>query len=242
MKTEKSSRLLTEGLTAFSQSWKTQAAVSTANFPLPGDISGLLERYMDEIELFNPAYGLVGVKTREELVVKHILDSLAPLGIMLRLLGDLPQAGDAGSFAPLRIADLGSGAGLPGLPLAIAFAGILPEARFTLIDRMGRRIGFLRNTLAVLGLSNVEVEEAEMEKAAPARFDMAVFRAFRPLDPVVLKAVFRLLKPSGFLAAYKGRREVIDAEMATAGAVWEVLPYTVPFLGEERHLVVSKGQ
>jgi 16S rRNA (guanine527-N7)-methyltransferase len=189
------------------------------------EVLRLLNLYIEEIELFNPAYGLVGVKDRRELVIKHILDSLSPLGIIFRLLkGGGPAA------------DLGSGAGLPGIPLAIA----LPDCSFTLIERMGRRAGFLRNTLAVLGLSNAAVEEGEMEKAAPGRFSLITFRAFHPLNPVILKGLFRLLLPGGVLAAYKGRQEKVEEEMAAARAEgnWESLPLDVPFLGEERRLVV----
>ncbi|MDR2054179.1 MAG: class I SAM-dependent methyltransferase, partial [Treponema sp.] len=112
----------------------------------------LLEKYIAEIELFNEAYGLVSARGRGELVTRHILDSLAPLGIIARAL--------AGIEAP-AIADAGSGAGLPGIPLAIC----LPSARVTLIERMGRRAGFLRNTLAILGLPGLDVEEREIEKA-----------------------------------------------------------------------------
>ncbi|MCL2233825.1 MAG: 16S rRNA (guanine(527)-N(7))-methyltransferase RsmG [Treponema sp.] len=193
-----------------------------------------LVRYIEEIELFNSAYGLVKVQNRRELVVRHILDSLAPLSILRRLHG-----------RPL-IADVGSGAGLPGIPLAVC----MPEAEFTLIERMGRRAGFLRNTAAVLGLSNVKVEEAEMEKIAPAGcFDIVVFRAFRPLEPLIFKGLSRLLADGGVLAAYKGRRQSLDEEMAglinapKKGAFpsiggWEALPLEVPFLEEERHLVL----
>jgi 16S rRNA (guanine527-N7)-methyltransferase len=137
-----------------------------------------------------------------------------------------------------RIADVGSGAGLPGIPLAVA----LPGVRFTLIERMGRRAGFLRNTLAVLGLGNVELEEMEMEKAGPGRFDLICFRAFRPLEPRLLRSLFRLLAPGGVLAAYKGRREAVDAEMAAAGwtGPWDCPACPVPGLEEERHLLLLR--
>ncbi len=95
-----------------------------------GRILPLLERYIEEIELFNPAYGLVKVKDRRELIVKHILDSLAPI----KIIRDLSK-----NSISLKIADVGSGAGLPGIPLAVC----LPNAAFTLIERMGRRAGFL---------------------------------------------------------------------------------------------------
>jgi 16S rRNA (guanine527-N7)-methyltransferase len=108
---------------------------------------------------------------------------------------------------------------------------------------MGRRAGFLRSTLAALALTNAETEEGEMERAAPGRFALITFRAFRPLEPAILKGLFRLLAPGGVLAAYKGRREKIDAEMnaveKTTGG-WEALPCPVPFLDEERHLVLIR--
>jgi len=191
----------------------------------------LLERYVEEIELFNPAYGLVKVKDRRELIVKHILDSLAPLNIIRGLSKDSES---------LKIADVGSGAGLPGIPLAVC----LPSAAFTLVERMGRRAGFLRDAVAVLGLPNVTVEEAEMEKIALAvedRFDLVVFRAFKPLDSALLKGLFAILKPSGFLAAYKGRRQAIEEEMGgLQNLSWEAIALEVPFLAEERHLVLIK--
>jgi 16S rRNA G527 N7-methylase RsmG len=68
------------------------------------------------------------------------------------------------------------------------------HATVTLIDRMGRRAGFLRNTLAILGLSGLEVKEAEIEKTQGDRFDMVVFWAFRPLEPTVYRALMRLLR------------------------------------------------
>jgi 16S rRNA (guanine527-N7)-methyltransferase len=163
------------------------------------------------------------------------LDSLAPLGIIAGLLEG--PAGAREGRVP-RIADVGSGAGLPGIPLAAA----LPGARFTLIERMGRRAGFLRNTLAVLGLGNAELEELEMEKAGPGRFDLICFRAFRPLEPRLLRSLLRLLAPGGILAAYKGRREAVDAEMEAVGwaGPWDCLPCPVPGLGEERHLLLLR--
>jgi 16S rRNA (guanine527-N7)-methyltransferase len=107
-----------------------------------------------------------------------------------------------------------------------------------------RRAGFLENTRAVLGLSNVTVEREEIEKALPRRFSLITFRAFKVLEPAVLKNLFRLLLPGGFLAAYKGRRDAIDAEMEGVkqyAGTWEILPCPVPFLEEERHLVVIRN-
>ena len=128
------------------------------------EIISFLELYIKEIETFNSVYGLVGVTNTEELVIKHILDSLAPLEIISNLLqsslGDLGASAPLREVPPIKVADAGSGAGLPGIPLAIA----LPNCEFTLIERMGRRAGFLLNTKAVLNLSNINIEEKEIEK------------------------------------------------------------------------------
>jgi len=197
-------------------------------------IVSLLSAYVREIETFNPTLSLVGTDDRQELVTRHILDSLSPLGIIA---GRLAVEGPI----PVQIADVGSGAGLPGIPLAIA----LPDVQFTLIERKGRRADFLRKTLEELGLPNVSVEEQEMEKVKPGRFALVTFRAFRPLDPRIYKKLSKLCTSGGVLAAYKGRRAKTETEIATleqavpplAGR-WEILPCPVPTLDEERHLVL----
>ncbi|MCL2196435.1 MAG: 16S rRNA (guanine(527)-N(7))-methyltransferase RsmG [Treponema sp.] len=190
----------------------------------------LLCQYINEIETFNPAYGLVGATGTNEIIIKHILDSLAPLGIISRLCASQCEKSVA-------IADAGSGAGLPGIPLAIA----MPDASFTLIERMERRAGFLLNTKAVLSLANADVKESELEKVTSGQFDMITFRAFAPIEPKLLKTLTRACKPHGTIAAYKGRREKIEEELATlqnSGFNYEIIPYKVPFLDEERHLLI----
>jgi len=196
-------------------------------------IISLLTRYIKEIELFNPAYGLVGTKDSEELVVKHILDSLAPLGIISRLLNET-----CAENTP-QIADAGSGAGLPGIPLAIA----MPKCEFTLIERMGRRAGFLCGAKAVLALSNITVEEGELEKTS-GTFALVTFRAFKPLEPKLLKSLFSACAAGGVIAAYKGRRDKTEAELQALKDIrgkQEIIPYAVPFLDEERHLLIIRA-
>ena len=203
------------------------------------ELSGLLYCYMDEIERFNRIYKLVKVSSRKELVIKHILDSLAPLGHIKRLLGE----------DYMLIADIGSGAGLPGIPLALCLPGI----KITLIERMARRANFLRNTVAVLGLaSRVMVEEIDLEEIQSC-FDLVTLRALSPLNPDFTAKLSRLLRQpqsntkttnaqarqGGFIAAYKGRRETAQIELAgLTGYTTELLPVTVPFLDEERCLVL----
>jgi len=192
----------------------------------------LMERYLKELELFNAVFDLVGAGTRSDLVVRHILDSLAPWKEIAALI--------AGNET-CEIADAGSGAGFPGIPLAIAF----PGTRFTLIERMSKRCTFLENCIAVMGLKNVTVLNSEVEKAPAGKFDVVVFRAFRPLDREMVRTLLALNSPGGKLAAYKARKDKIAEEM---GAIvdevdgWDLLPLKVPFLDhEERHLVITSS-
>jgi 16S rRNA (guanine527-N7)-methyltransferase len=222
--------LLSDGLVRLSRSDPDADRLIT---PRREEIFSLLARYITEIELYNPALSLVGTDERQGLIIRHILDSLAPLGYISRL---------AAECGP-RIADVGSGAGLPGIPLAI----VMPDAEFTLIERKGRRAGFLRNTQTALGLTNVSVEEAEMEKTETGRFSLVTFRAFKPLEPKIFKKLFRLCGEGGCLAAYKGRREKIEIEMTALEKAlpdmvgrWEFIRCPVPLLDEERHLLVIK--
>jgi 16S rRNA (guanine527-N7)-methyltransferase len=219
-------KLLQEGIGALIQNDKD---IERLIAPRAEEVISRLTSYINEIELFNGAYGLVGAANTEDLVIRHILDSLAPLGIILRLL-------EPGETEKPQIADAGSGAGLPGIPLALA----LPGFDFTLIERMGRRAGFLWNTKASLGISNIAVEEGELEKTAPERFHLVTFRAFKPLEPKLLKTLFKVCVKGGVIAAYKGRREKMEREMEHQDCDWEAIPYKVPFLDEERHLLVIK--
>ena len=203
------------------------------------EIIKLLSRYIKEIELFNSAYGLVGTSDTEQIVIRHILDCLAPLGIISGLL-------EKHTGTTPHIADFGSGAGLPGIPLAIA----MPNCNFTLIERMGRRSGFLQNTSAVLssctqnGFSNITVEEGEYEKTEKEKFSIVTFRALANIDKKNIKYLFNACITNGFIAAYKGKLDKIKQEMQIlekTNNCWEAVPYTVPFLDEERHLLVIKN-
>jgi 16S rRNA (guanine527-N7)-methyltransferase len=196
-----------------------------------GDVLGRLERYVGEIEVFNPIYGLVSYRERDELIVRHILDSLAPLGVFIREL--------RGAAGRREAADAGSGAGFPGVPLAIA----LEDVGWTLIERMERRADFLRNVAAALALKNVSIEQGSVEEAEGGRFDVVTFRAFKPLTRELTGDLFGLLRERGVLAAYKGKADKAACELASLGPLvgeCRVLPCPVPFMNEERHLVIMR--
>lgn len=196
-----------------------------------------LVRYLEEIELWNPKLGLVAACGRD-LVVRHLLDSLA--GAAALLAAGLLREGT-------RVADAGSGAGLPGIPIAVMH----PTTRVDLVERSGRRAGFLRNAVAAVRASNASVVNADVARYA-GPVDLVVHRAFLPLTAELVATLGGALVPGGMICAYKGRRDALDAEIrrlegereagdAAAPGV-RVLPVDVPFLHEERHLVVVTAQ
>ena len=191
-----------------------------------------MDSYIRELILFNSAYNLTNTSDYEELAVFHILDSLAAVQNIVALAQKLDK-GDC-----LHIADIGSGGGLPGIPLAAA----LPEYDFFLVERMDKRCAFLENEAAILGLKNVKIIKSEAERINEDTFDIAVFRAFRPLDKKMIKTLLNLIKRGGFLAAYKAKIENIKTEMKGISDIvkeYEVIPLSVPFLPEhERNLIV----
>ncbi len=196
------------------------------------DYLPVLQKYAKELFLFNSSYNMVNAQTEQEIIQKHIFDSLTAVPVLKELFQ---------SKAGLSVADVGSGGGLPGIPLAIVF----PDTKFTLIERMSRRCAFLENCVLILGLNNVTVLNSEAEKAPAEAFDAAVFRAFRPLDKHMTQTLFRLIKPEGFLAAYKAKKSKIEQEMKgieqSIGG-WKIEKLRTDFLDDteehERNLVV----
>ncbi len=193
-----------------------------------------LGTYIKELQLFNSAYNLVNTSGFEELAIRHIFDSLAAHDIINSL------AADIRSEDGICVGDIGSGGGLPGIPLAVVF----PQFRFTLVERMDRRCAFLENCAAMLGLQNLTVQKSEAEKIPRESFDIAVFRALKPLDARFAKTLLSLIKKGGYLAAYKAKKTNIENEMNAIRSV--IADYTltevrVPFMKDaERNIVVVK--
>jgi 16S rRNA (guanine527-N7)-methyltransferase len=145
--------------------------------------------------------------------------------------------------ATREIADIGSGAGLPGIPLAV----VMEDCRFLLVEKMARRVTFLQNVKAVLRLSNVVVVEQEAERVGRdgMRADMVMCRGFSEISDRVIGTFSRILKSGGSMVFYKGKREKIGCELASCGRAGpqnvRIEQYTPPFLNEERHLVIIKN-
>ncbi|MFC2387784.1 RsmG family class I SAM-dependent methyltransferase, partial [Treponema socranskii] len=116
--------------------------------------------------------------------------------------------------------------------------------RFTLVERMDRRCAFLENCAAMLGLQNLTVQKSEAEKIPRESFDIAVFRALKPLDARFAKTLLSLIKKGGYLAAYKAKKTNIENEMNAIRSVvadYTVTEVRVPFMKDaERNIVVVK--
>ena len=180
--------------------------------------------YLALLLRWNRTYNLTAVRDPLEMVDKHLLDSLA----MHRHVDDIARAGGA-------LADLGTGAGLPGIPLAIAKPGL----RVTLVESNGKKARFMREAVRKLGLADVRVAESRIEALdEPATYDAITARALATL-PLIVQLGGHLLKPDGRLLAMKGAYP--GDEIAALPAGWTVTashPLRVPGLDAERHLVV----
>ncbi len=183
----------------------------------------LLEKYLSELELWNPRYKMIA--DTDNLVTRHLADSLAALPLLRAL-------------DPKTIADIGSGAGLPGIPLAIW----LEDCAITLVERSGRRAGFLRNVVLSLGLSRISIEEKPLEQLT-GQFDLITVRAYTTHDGELLDSMEKIMAHGGVIAAYKGRRQTIDEELSSVSgrlSHLDVRALEVPGLNEERHLVIMR--
>jgi 16S rRNA (guanine527-N7)-methyltransferase len=179
--------------------------------------------YLSLLKRWNRVFNLSTVKSDVDFVKRHLLDSLS---IVPHLEGN-------------RIIDIGSGAGLPGIPLALA----CPERELVLLDSNAKRCRFLLQVQAQLKLSNVSIVQQRAEAYKPAqKFDSVVSRAFSSLS-LFVDASGDLLIDSGRLLAMKGQwpeenSKAIDSNFT----IEEVIKLTVPGLLEQRHLVVCKKQ
>jgi 16S rRNA (guanine527-N7)-methyltransferase len=193
--------------------------IATMGLALDKAQCGRLDAYLDLLEKWNRVYNLTAIRDRAQMLTHHLLDSLA---VVPHMRGP-------------RVLDVGSGGGLPGIPIAIA----RPELSVTLLDSNHKKTAFLNQAVAELGLANVSVVAARAESWETAqRFDTIVSRAFADLGEFVSVAG-RLLAADGVLAAMKGVHPFEEIERLPAGvAVREVLRLQVPGLDAERHLVM----
>ncbi len=178
----------------------------------------LLMEFVAELMNWNRVYNLTSVRKPADIVTRHILDSLS---ILEHLRGD-------------RILDVGTGAGLPGIPLAIA----CPEREFVLLDSSSKKLRFVQQTLGILKLDNVTLANARVDEYQPENlFDTIVCRAFSDL-PDFYRNTSRLCNSGGCILAMKGVYPMTEVEsLDDRSVISDVVALKVPGLDAERHLV-----
>ena len=191
---------------------------------LPGEARERLLRYVALLAKWNRTYNLTAIRNADDMVTHHLLDSLA-------VLPHLPVPGEA------HIADAGSGAGLPGIPLALA----RPQWRVALAESNQKKCAFLRQAVIELALANVEVHEGRVERWRPqAPFVLVISRAFTQLAQFI-DACRHLVGPRGLFAAMKGKPPRDELEQLPNDVRCKaVIALRTPFLNAERHLVLCE--
>lgn len=179
-----------------------------------------LLRFIELIAKWNKAYNLTAVRDPVEMINLHLLDSLVIL----------PHV------KPPRVADIGTGAGLPGIPLAIC----MPDCHFTLVDSNSKKTRFVQQAVLELKLKNVEVIHSRVELLKPdVLFSTVMSRAFASMHDI-LQLTEHLLTDGGLLLAMKG--QLPEQELAQLNSNYDVIPLKVPGVEAERCLICMEKQ
>ncbi len=198
---------------------RLESVLETLDQEIGGEVINRLAVYLEELARWNRAYNLTAVRDIDDMISRHLADSL--------------------SIRPFlhgrRMIDIGSGAGLPGLPLAL----VEPTRTFTLLDSNSKKTRFLTHVTGLLSMQNTDVVRSRVEDYAPAAgFDTVTCRAFATLTDIC-ELAGHLLAVDGRILAMKGRypHKEIDA-LAAGWKLLDVHELRVPGAQKERHLVV----
>ena len=201
---------------------KLESGLDRLGLDVPPEAIDQLLGYMDLLKEWSRTYNLVAPRERDFLLARHVLDSLSI----------------ARYLKPGSLLDVGTGAGLPGLPLAI----VKPDMKVTLVDSAGKKIRFIRHVGRTLKLANIEPLHQRIEDLADGRaFANITSRAFSSLKDFV-ETVRPCTDPSSQLLAMKGANPEKELEELPEWInVQSVEPLTVPYLHAERHLVIMSA-
>jgi 16S rRNA (guanine527-N7)-methyltransferase len=232
---------------------RLSAGIAALGLALPEGAEEKLLAYLALLDKWNRVYNLTAVREAERMVSHHLLDSLAVVGLLDALVAERlpspqpsplrgePRFGDkAANVMPgtINLLDVGSGGGLPGIPLAIA----RPNLQVTLIDSIAKKTAFLLQAKAELGLDNVNVVTGRVEDYRSDRgFDVITSRAFSDLREFVT-LTRHLLEPGGCWLAMKGLYPNEEIALLPAGVqVRADHALVVPGLDATRHLIVLES-
>jgi 16S rRNA (guanine527-N7)-methyltransferase len=211
--------------------------------PLDAQQLAQFEVYYRGLVEWNEKFNLTAITDYVEVQVKHFLDSLVALPLIAEEFSEpVPPA------RSLRLLDVGTGAGFPGIPLKI----VAPTLQVTLMDGTGKKTLFLREMIAVLGLSNIEAVQGRAEEMGSdvnyrGQFDLVTARAVAALNTLV-EYLLPLVRRGGMAVVYKGTsapQEVSEARKAIdllGGEIIRLAPSKVPFLEEQRYILLIKKQ
>lgn len=196
-----------------------QSGLDQLNLTLPQPAQDKILAYIDLLIKWNKVYSLTAICEPKEILIRHIFDSLAVTPFII---------------GP-NILDFGTGAGLPGIPLALAF----PEGNFVLLDSVSKKTNFLKHTILSLDIKNVSIVNSRVEKFQFEHgFDTVITRATTDVD-ILCKLVQHLQAKSGQILAMRGK--YTDSELDKLSQNIIIHKIKVPYLNEERHLWQQKS-
>jgi 16S rRNA (guanine527-N7)-methyltransferase len=198
-----------------------EAGIRHLGFSPASETSNRLLEYLSLLEKWNQAINLTAIRERDRMVTHHLLDSLSVLPYLPASLHHL--------------ADIGSGAGLPGIPLAI----VRPDISVSLVEPNQKKVAFLRQAKGALGLINLEVIGKRVEDIPPSSFDCVVSRAFADL-PDFVRVSERILLQGGSLIAMKGVVPYEEIGRLPDYAQTTVQAIDLPDLAASRHLIIVR--
>lgn len=206
-------------------------AAERLKLDLSADAVEKLLVYIQQLQRWNKTYNLTAVRDPEQMLIQHVFDSMAVVPLFKEVLHtSVPNSA--------RIVDVGAGAGLPGVVLAIC----LPDVQVTCVDAVEKKMAFVRQMTAVLSLPNLSAEHRRIEQGESYQADVVTSRAFASLVDFVSLAKFHV-KPNGYMLAMKGKHpsdEIAALVASELADVEQVKTVEVPELDAERCVVYLK--
>lgn len=194
------------------------AGLNELHLPPSGINTERFVAYLQELKKWNRTYNLTALKSDRDIIIKHFIDSLLYLRV-------IPEG-------QLSLCDVGSGAGFPGLPIAI----VRPDVAVTLIEPSRKKVAFLRHTRRTLSLDNVEVVESRVEDIRDGLFDIAATRALFSIGDFVKKAG-HVIKRGGCFILNKGPKLEEEIKELPASVKCEYIPAKLPLTSLQRTIV-----